>query len=81
MIFYDFLGGVEIFELIVRFCYNKGCIEISFLNFVFFYFVVYYMDMNKFVFGIDNLIEYTEKSFEEISYWIWFDFLLGLKKN
>lgn len=81
VIFHDFPGGAEIFELIARFCYNKGCIEISSLNLALLHSAAYYMDMNKSVSGTDNLIEHTEKSLEEISYWTWSDLLLGLKKN
>lgn len=81
VIFHDFPGGAEIFELVARFCYNNGSIEISPTNLSFLHSAAHFMEMSKSVSGTENLIEQTEKSVEEISYWTWSDLLLALKQN
>ncbi|KNA22814.1 hypothetical protein SOVF_030100 [Spinacia oleracea] len=81
VIFHDFPGGAEIFELVARFCYNNGSIEISPTTLSFLHSAAYFMEMRKSASGTENLIEQTEKSLEEISYWTWADLLLALKQN
>ncbi|XP_021746018.1 BTB/POZ domain-containing protein At3g22104-like isoform X1 [Chenopodium quinoa] len=81
VIFHDFPGGAETFELVARFCYNNGSIEISPTNLSFLHSAAYFMEMSRSVSGTENLIELTEKALEEISYWTWPDLLLALKQN
>ncbi|KAJ8436285.1 hypothetical protein Cgig2_023336 [Carnegiea gigantea] len=81
VIFHDFPGGAETFELIARFCYNNGSIEISPTNLTALYSAASFMEMNKSVFESENLVKQIEKSLEEISYWTWSELLLALKKN
>lgn len=81
VVFHDFPGGAEIFELIARFCYNNGSIEISPTNLTVLHSAAHFMEMNKSVYKFDNLIEHMEKSLEEISYWTWSDLLLALKQK
>ncbi|MBA0620878.1 hypothetical protein Godav_006545 [Gossypium davidsonii] len=79
VIFRDFPGGVENFELIARFCYNNGKIDINPSNVSLLYFAAQFLEMNNSVSGNRNLIEKTMKSIEEISYWTWSDLLATLK--
>lgn len=79
MIFHDFPGGAENFELISRFCYNNGRIDINPSNISSLYSAAQFMEMNKSVSGNCNLLEKTKKSIEEISYWTWPDLLIALK--
>ncbi|MBA0717971.1 hypothetical protein Golax_005742 [Gossypium laxum] len=79
VIFRDFSGGVENFELIARFCYNYGKIDINPSNVSLLYFAAQFLEMNNSVSGNRNLIEKTMKSIEEISYWTWSDLLATLK--
>jgi len=81
VIFHDFPGGAETFELIARFCYNNGSIEISPTNLTSLHSAAHFMEMNKAVSEFENLIEQVEKSLEEISYWTWSDLLLALKQD
>lgn len=81
VLFHDFPGGAETFELVARFCYNHGSVEISPTNISFLHSAAYFMEMSKSVSGTDNLIEQTEKSLEETRYWTWSQLLLVLKKN
>ncbi|XP_057527285.1 BTB/POZ domain-containing protein At3g22104 [Amaranthus tricolor] len=81
VIFHDFPGGANTFELVARFCYNNGSIEISPMNLSSLHSAAYYMDMSKSVYGSENLIEQTQKSLEEIRYWTWSDLLMALKQN
>ncbi|CAN4103430.1 unnamed protein product [Withania somnifera] len=79
VIFYDFPGGAESFELITRFCYNKGKIEINPINVSTLYCAASYMEMEKSVSGSLNLFELTEKSLEDIRYWTWSELLDALR--
>ncbi|KMT02116.1 hypothetical protein BVRB_9g207600 [Beta vulgaris subsp. vulgaris] len=81
VIFHDFPGGAEIFELVARFCYNNGSIEISPGHLSFLHSAAYYMEMTKSLSGTENLIEQIEKSLEEMTHWTWSDLLLVLKQN
>ncbi|XP_059283052.1 BTB/POZ domain-containing protein At3g22104 isoform X1 [Lycium ferocissimum] len=80
VIFHDFPGGAESFELITRFCYNKGKIhEINPINVSTLYCAASYMEMEKSVSGNQNLFELTKKSLEDIRYWTWSELLDALK--
>lgn len=81
VIFNDFPGGAANFELIIRFCHNKGkAIIINPLNIFNLTCAANYMEMNKLASGNDNLCELTEKSMEEIRYWTWSELLAALKQ-
>ncbi|KAE8686537.1 Phototropic-responsive NPH3 family protein, putative isoform 2 [Hibiscus syriacus] len=79
VIFHDFPGGAENFELIARFCYNNGGIDISSSNISLLYAAAEFMEMNDSVSGNCNLLEKTKKCIEEIGYWTWPDLLIALK--
>ncbi|XVF66938.1 hypothetical protein PTKIN_Ptkin10aG0080200 [Pterospermum kingtungense] len=79
VIFHDFPGGAESFELISRFCYNNGEIDISPSNIFLLYSTAQFMEMNNSASRQSNLLEKTKKSVEEISYWTWSDLLVALK--
>ncbi|KAF5950109.1 hypothetical protein HYC85_012102 [Camellia sinensis] len=79
VIFHDFPGGAESFELMTRFCYN-GKFEINPLNLSLLHCIAYFMEMNKSVSKTPNLLEQTEKSLDEIRYWTWSELLLALKQ-
>ncbi|KAI7980744.1 BTB/POZ domain-containing protein [Camellia lanceoleosa] len=79
VIFHDFPGGAESFELMTRFCYN-GKFEINPLNLSVLHCIAYFMEMNKSVSKTPNLLEQTEKSLDEIRYWTWSELLLALKQ-
>ncbi|KAL3509624.1 hypothetical protein ACH5RR_029025 [Cinchona calisaya] len=80
VIFNDLPGGAESFELMTRFCYNKGKIDISPLNVSALYCIAHFMEMKESVSGTPNLLQQTEKSLEEIKYWTWSDLLLALRQ-
>ncbi|MBA0613946.1 hypothetical protein Godav_014300 [Gossypium davidsonii] len=79
VIFNDFPGGAENFELISRFCYNKGEIDINPSNISLLYSAAEFMEMSKSVSGNCNLLEKTKKCIEELGYWTWPDLLVALK--
>ncbi|GMG98652.1 hypothetical protein Nepgr_000492 [Nepenthes gracilis] len=81
VIFHDFPGGIEIFELVARFCYNKGCICILPLNITLLNSAAHFMEMNESVSGRDNLTVQTEKLLSQINYWPWSDLLGALKQS
>ncbi|GAB4859488.1 hypothetical protein Ancab_010955 [Ancistrocladus abbreviatus] len=81
VIFHDFPGGVESFELITRFSYNNGGIEINPSNISILHCAAHFMEMNKSFSGNDNLVERTEKILEELNCWTWFDLLGALKQS
>ncbi|KAI3465657.1 hypothetical protein Pfo_022320 [Paulownia fortunei] len=80
VIFHDFPGGPANFELITRFCYNKGKANINPSNISNLTCAAYFMEMNKFFAGTENLCEQTEKALEEIKYWTWSELLAALKQ-
>ncbi|THG20520.1 BTB/POZ domain-containing protein At3g22104-like isoform X2 [Camellia sinensis] len=80
VIFHDFPGGAESFELMTRFCYNNGKVEINPLNLSLLYCIANFMEMNKSVSGSISLLEQTEKSLEEIRYWTWSELLVALNQ-
>ncbi|KAL5571262.1 hypothetical protein UlMin_020859 [Ulmus minor] len=79
VVFHDFPGGVECFELMTRFCYNRGRIEIAPSNISLLRCAAEFMEMKSSDFGTRNLLEQTEKSFEEMRYWTWPELLMVLK--
>ncbi|GFZ12952.1 phototropic-responsive NPH3 family protein [Actinidia rufa] len=75
VIFHDFPGGAEGFELITRFCYNNGTIKINPSNLSRLYYAAHFMEMNK----SEKFLEQTEKFLEEMKYWTWSELLVALK--
>ncbi|KAK4484854.1 hypothetical protein RD792_005665 [Penstemon davidsonii] len=73
VIFNDFPGGAANFELITRFCYNKGKVNINPFNITDLTCASHFMEMNK-------LVAQTEKSLDEIRYWTWSELMMVLKK-
>ncbi|XP_022865043.1 BTB/POZ domain-containing protein At3g22104-like [Olea europaea var. sylvestris] len=80
VIYHDFPGGAENFELITRFCYNNGKININPFNITDLNCAAYLMEMDKGVTGSKNLIDQTEKSLEDIKYWTWSELMAALKR-
>lgn len=80
VIFNDFPGGAMSFELMSRFCYNSGKTQISPSNLSLLRCAAEFMEMNQSVSGTNNLLEQTEKSLEEITYWTWSELLVALKQ-
>lgn len=80
VIFNDIPGGAESFELMTRFCYNKGKIDISPVNVSTLYCVAHFMEMKGSDSGNPNLLEQTEKSLEEVRYWTWSELLLAVRQ-
>jgi hypothetical protein len=80
VIFHDFPGGAESFELMSRFCYNNGKTQISPSNISLLHCSAQFMEMNNSVSATNNLLDQTEKSLEEISYWTWSELLVALKQ-
>ncbi|KAI6672843.1 hypothetical protein NL676_000749 [Syzygium grande] len=80
VIFNDFPGGAESFELMCRFCYNNGKIEITPLNTTLLSCAANFMEMRYSISGNDNLIEQTEKSLEEIRHWTWSELMAALRQ-
>ncbi|KAK3010329.1 hypothetical protein RJ639_011737 [Escallonia herrerae] len=79
VIFHDFPGGAGSFELMTRFCYNNGKIEINPFSISLLHCIAYYMEMDESVCKTHNLFEQAEKSLEEIRYWTWSELLVALK--
>ncbi|KAG9454286.1 hypothetical protein H6P81_007190 [Aristolochia fimbriata] len=79
IIFHDLPGGPEAFELMTRFCYNSGLVEVTPSNACLLLSIGHYMEMTEDV-SPHNLIEQTEKSLEGIAYWSWADVLAMLKQ-
>lgn len=81
VIFNDFPGGADGFELMTRFCYNNGKINISPLNVSLLHCIAHFMEMKESVSGTKkNLLEQTDKSIEEIRYWTWSELLFALRQ-
>ncbi|OVA13173.1 BTB/POZ-like [Macleaya cordata] len=80
LIFHDFPGGADGFELMARFCYNNGRTHITPSNISLLHCVAHFMEMTKDISGNGNLIEQTEKSLEEIGYWSWSELVEALKQ-
>ncbi|CAK8575531.1 unnamed protein product [Lathyrus sativus] len=80
VIFHDFPGGAEGFELMLRFCYNNGNAELSPSNLLLAHCGAEYMEMNEPVKNGSNLCDQTEKSLQGIGYWSWSEILTALKQ-
>lgn len=81
VIFNDFPGGADGFELMTRFCYNNGKININPLNVSLLHCIAHFMEMKESVsVGTKNLLEQTEKSIEEIRYWTWSELMFALRQ-
>ncbi|KAF5746029.1 putative Root phototropism protein [Tripterygium wilfordii] len=79
VIFHDFPGGAESFELMSRFCYNNGRVNINPSNIYLLYCAAQFMEMDFSVSGKHNLLEQTQKTLKEIGYWTWPELLVALK--
>ncbi|KAE8700485.1 60S ribosomal protein L8 [Hibiscus syriacus] len=79
IVFHDFPGGAEGFELIARFCYNNGRAEVTPANIVLLNCAAQYMEMDS-----DgprpSLFNQTKKSLDGISFWSWSELLVALKE-
>ncbi|KAI3928251.1 hypothetical protein MKW98_023852 [Papaver atlanticum] len=80
VIFYDFPGGAEGFELMARFCYNNGKIQITPFNISVLHSVAHFMEMTKDSSGNGTLVEQTDNCIEEIGYWSWSELVVALKQ-
>lgn len=81
VIFNDFPGGAKGFELIARFCYNNGRIEITPSNIFILNSAAIFMEMSKEISETTpNLIYQTEKSLLGINFWTWSEMLSALKQ-
>ncbi|KAI5582809.1 hypothetical protein POPTR_007G118800v4 [Populus trichocarpa] len=80
VIFNDFPGGAGNFELLSRFCYNNGRIDITPSNISFLHSAAQFMEMNNSVSGTHNLLEETEKSLKGMNYWAWSELLITIKQ-
>ncbi|KAF5201394.1 BTB/POZ domain-containing protein [Thalictrum thalictroides] len=81
LIFHDLPGGAKGFELMAKFCYNNGKAEINPSNIAVLHCVAFFMEMNQDISGAaQNLIEQTELSLKEISYWSWSELIEALKQ-
>ncbi|XP_027355485.1 BTB/POZ domain-containing protein At3g19850-like [Abrus precatorius] len=73
----DFPGGPDGFELVSRFCYNKGKIPITVANVSLLHCCAIYLGMTEEVFS-NNLFQQTENFLEGIYCWKWNDILVSL---
>ncbi|KAL2530929.1 BTB/POZ domain-containing protein [Forsythia ovata] len=73
VIFHEFPGGAEGFELIVRFCYNGGRIGITPSNVLLLHSAANFVEIN-------DLIDQTKVFLESIHQWTWFELIDCLKK-
>ncbi|CAL1397698.1 unnamed protein product [Linum trigynum] len=71
VIFDEFPGGAEGFELVTRFCYRNGKFPITPSNFVLLHCATQFLEID---------IDGSEKYVEEISYWTWSELVSGLKQ-
>ncbi|PKA52622.1 BTB/POZ domain-containing protein [Apostasia shenzhenica] len=80
VIFHDLTGGEEAFELVARFCYNNGRIQITPANTCILYCIAQSMEMTEEISSSPSLIKQAEKSLEGMSYWSWPEILTALKQ-
>ncbi|KAK9092171.1 hypothetical protein Syun_027082 [Stephania yunnanensis] len=80
VIFQDFPGGAEGFELMARFCYDNARIMLTPSNICVLHCVAQYMEMTEGIGSAQNLVELTEKSIEEIGFWSWSELLAASKQ-
>ncbi|XP_050371256.1 BTB/POZ domain-containing protein At3g22104-like [Argentina anserina] len=74
VIFHDFPGGAEGFELMTRFCYSNGRTEITPSNLVLVYCIADFMEMDG-----DILLQ-AQSTLKGISSWSWSELLVALKQ-
>lgn len=80
LLFQNFPGGPQSFELVSRFCYSRGRIDITPQNITLLHSAAHFMDMSGSVSGIDNLVEQTQRFLEDVKYWTWLDLLAAMKQ-
>lgn len=81
VVFNDFPGGAEGFELVARFCYNDGRTAIDPSNILLLNTAAHFLGMDSNIGSTTpNLIDRTEKSLEGIIFWTWSELLEALKK-
>ncbi|KAJ6769689.1 PHOTOTROPIC-RESPONSIVE NPH3 FAMILY PROTEIN [Salix purpurea] len=80
VIFDNFPGGSHVFELMARFCYSNGTIEITPSNVVLLNCAAHYMEIGSNGPEKPNLVDQTEKFLEGINYWTWTELLRALKQ-
>ncbi|KAK7264155.1 hypothetical protein RJT34_31759 [Clitoria ternatea] len=73
----DFPGGPDGFELVSRFCYNSGKIQITVANACLLHCCAIHLGMTNEVFN-NNLLHQTETFLKGIYYWKWNDILVSL---
>ncbi|KAH0462448.1 hypothetical protein IEQ34_010023 [Dendrobium chrysotoxum] len=76
--FMDFPGSIEGFELISRFCYNNGRIDINPSNICFLHCGAIFLEMEEEITPC-NLLKQTENFLDGILYLTWHDLLISLK--
>ncbi|KAL2347928.1 hypothetical protein Fmac_001928 [Flemingia macrophylla] len=74
----DFPGGAEGFELVSRFCYNRGKIPITVYNVLILHCCAIHLGMTEEVFN-NNLLQQTETFLEGIHCWTWNEIVASLK--
>ncbi|KAF9624048.1 hypothetical protein IFM89_007746 [Coptis chinensis] len=74
----EFPGGANGFELVSRFCYNNGRIQIAPTNISILYCSAIFLEMTEKI-SPCNLIQKTENFLEGLFYWSWADILIALK--
>ncbi|XWS12767.1 hypothetical protein CRYUN_Cryun37aG0118600 [Craigia yunnanensis] len=79
VVFHDFPGGAEGFELLARFCYNKGRTEITPANVVLLNCAAQFMEMESDG-PCPSLLNQTKRSLDGISFWTWSEILVALKE-
>lgn len=81
LIFHDFPGGAEAFELISNYCYNGGKLNITPSNSLPLHFAAVFMEMNRNNRGESCLITQTKAEYlKGIHQWDWSDLLDCLKQ-
>uniref|UniRef100_A0A7N0U0L0 NPH3 domain-containing protein n=1 Tax=Kalanchoe fedtschenkoi TaxID=63787 RepID=A0A7N0U0L0_KALFE len=76
----DFPGGSFGFELVTRFCYSNGQIEISMSNVAILHCCAVYLDMTE-EYAVCNLLRQTEAFLDGMLCWTWSDVLMCLKAS
>ncbi|KAL1536191.1 hypothetical protein AAHA92_28877 [Salvia divinorum] len=71
LIFQDFPSGAEGFELIVRFCYNRGRIDIAPWNVMLLHSAALYLEIKE---------DQTTKYFQSVPLWTWSELLHCLRQ-
>ncbi|CAI9087710.1 OLC1v1021853C1 [Oldenlandia corymbosa var. corymbosa] len=81
LIFHDFPGGAEGFQLITQFCYNGGSLSISPSNVILLHSAGIFLEMNETNSGPSSLVSQTEEYFRgSVHQWVWADLLECLKQ-